>query len=422
MEERQARAGEGAPAFSLSWAIDGALGIVLAVALLLELTVVFLSILSRSLGVPWIWTNEAAEMSLTTIAFLGGAFAYRRGEHAFIHTLLDALPLAWHRACLVLIQFLVLIVALTMVVSGSFFFRARWEDLSPILEMHTSWFVLPLILSMVVLGVTAIERLLSQHRPTVLAVGSMLAICVLILALTRQNWQPWFGGDATLYVALGIFFAAVLIGLPVGFALLLSSMCYLGTMGRMPVVMLAQTMTRGINGFVLLAVPFFIVAGTIMNDGGISRRLVQMVHAFVGHVRGGLFQVMIVSMYVVSGLSGSKAADVAAVGLVMRDMLRQEGYSLEKATAVLASGAVMGETVPPSLPMLVLGAVTTISVGTLFIGGLIPAAVMGVCLMALIYIQFRKSTARHGKPAWPAPPPYASDPVWRDPCRRGDRH
>jgi tripartite ATP-independent transporter DctM subunit len=394
MEERQARAGEGAPASSLSWAIDGALGIVLAVALLLELTVVFLSILSRSLGVPWIWTNEAAEMSLTTIAFLGGAFAYRRGEHAFIHTLLDALPLAWHRACLVLIQFLVLIVALTMVVSGSFFFRARWDDLSPILEMHTSWFVLPLILSMVVLGVTAIERLLSQHRPTVLAVGSMLAICVLILALTRQNWQPWFVGDATLYVALGIFFAAVLIGLPVGFALLLSSMCYLGTMGRMPVVMLAQTMTRGINGFVLLAVPFFIVAGTIMNDGGISRRLVQMVHAFVGHVRGGLFQVMIVSMYVVSGLSGSKAADVAAVGLVMRDMLRQEGYSLEKATAVLASGAVMGETVPPSLPMLVLGAVTTISVGTLFIGGLIPAAVMGVCLMALIYIQFRKSTMR----------------------------
>jgi len=112
----------------------------------------------------------------------------------------------------------------------------------------------------------------------------------------------------------------------------------------------------------------------------------------VGHVRGGLFQVMVVSMYIVSGLSGSKAADVAAVGLVMRDMLRREGYSLEKATAVLASGAVMGETVPPSIPMLVLGAVTTISVGTLFIGGLIPAAVVGLCLMALIYLQFRKSS------------------------------
>src|SRR5208337_1507228 len=124
----------------------------------------------------------------------------------------------------------------------------------------------------------------------------------------------------------------------------LSALCYLHTVGTMPTIMLSQTMTRGINGFVLLAVPFFILAGTIMNEGGISRRLVHMVHAFVGHVRGGLFQVMVVSMYIVSGLSGSKAADVAAVGLVMRDMLRQEGYSLEKATAVLASGAVMGET------------------------------------------------------------------------------
>jgi tripartite ATP-independent transporter DctM subunit len=158
--------------------------------------------------------------------------------------------------------------------------------------------------------------------------------------------------------------------------------------------MLAQTMTRGINGFVLLAVPFFILAGMVMNEGGISRRLVQMVHAYVGHLRGGLFQVMVVSMYIVSGLSGSKAADVAAVGLVMRDMLRKEGYSLEQATAVLASGAVMGETVPPSIPMLVLGAVTTISIGTLFIGGLIPAAVVGICLMTLIYFQFRKSTMR----------------------------
>jgi tripartite ATP-independent transporter DctM subunit len=283
-------------------------------------------------------------------------------------------------------------VAITMGMSAYSFFLSRWDDLTPVLEIHTSWFVLPLILCMVVLGITAIERLRAQDRSPVLAVGCALAILILSLVLTRDIWRPWFAGDAALGLALGIFFAAVLIGLPVGFALLLSSLCYLQTVGTMPAIMLSQTMTRGINGFVLLAVPFFILAGSIMNEGGISRRLVHMVHAFVGHVRGGLFQVMVVSMYIVSGLSGSKAADVAAVGLVMRDMLRREGYSLEKATAVLASGAVMGETVPPSIPMLVLGAVTTISIGTLFVGGLVPAAVVGVCLMGLIYFQFRKST------------------------------
>jgi tripartite ATP-independent transporter DctM subunit len=128
-----------------------------------------------------------------------------------------------------------------------------------------------------------------------------------------------------------------------------------------------------------------------MNDGGISLRLVRLVQAFVGHVRGGLFQVMVVSMYIVSGLSGSKAADVAAVGSVMRDILRREGYNLEQATAVLAASAAMGETVPPSIAMIVLGSVTTVSIGAMFVAGIIPAAVVAICLMLLIYIQARRS-------------------------------
>jgi tripartite ATP-independent transporter DctM subunit len=102
---------------------------------------------------------------------------------------------------------------------------------------------------------------------------------------------------------------------------------------------------------------------------------------------------MIVSMYVVSGLSGSKAADIAAVGSVMRDMLRREGYSIEQSAALLAASAVMGETVPPSIAILVLCSVTTVSVGALFIAGLMPAATVAVCLMTLVYLQARWSNA-----------------------------
>jgi tripartite ATP-independent transporter DctM subunit len=122
-----------------------------------------------------------------------------------------------------------------------------------------------------------------------------------------------------------------------------------------------------------------------------SASALWLVQVFVGHFRGGLLQVMVISMYVVSGLSGSKSADVAAVGSVMRDMLRRERYNVEQATAVLAASAVMGETVPPSIPMLVLGSVTSLSIGSLFIAGFIPAAVVGLCLMILIYLQARKS-------------------------------
>jgi len=149
---------------------------------------------------------------------------------------------------------------------------------------------------------------------------------------------------------------------------------------------------NGTGNFILLAVPFFILAGLIMERGGMSVRLVRFIHALVGHLRGGLLQVAVVSMYVVSGLSGSKPADVAAVGTVMRDELTERHGAAEGA-AVLAASAIMGETVPPSIAMLIVGSITNVSVAAMFIGGLIPAAVMALSLMALIYVRARRSNA-----------------------------
>src|SRR6185312_5868747 len=133
--------------------------------------------------------------------------------------------------------------------------------------------------------------------------------------------------------------------------------------------------------------PFFVLAGLIMERGGISFRLVHFVHALVGHLRSGLLQVMVLSMYLVSGLSGSKSADVAAVGTVMRGMLKREHYSASEGTAVLSASAAMGECIPPSIAMLVLGSITKLSMIALFLAGLIPAAVVAVCLAVLIYVR-----------------------------------
>src|SRR5205814_4349215 len=124
-------------------------------------------------------------------------------------------------------------------------------------------------------------------------------------------------------------------------------------------------------------------AGLIMERGVISVRLVRFIHTVVGHMRGGLLQVAVLSMYVVSGLSGSKPADVAAVGTVMRDELR-ECHGAAEGAAVLAASAVMGETVPPSIAMLIVGSITNVSVGAMFIGGLAPAAGMAVWLFGLV--------------------------------------
>jgi len=159
-------------------------------------------------------------------------------------------------------------------------------------------------------------------------------------------------------------------------------------------------MVNGTGNFILLAIPFFILAGLIMERGGISVRLVRFIHTLVGHWRGGLLQVTVASMYVVSGLSGSKPADVAAVGTVMRDQLRERHGAAEGA-AVLAAAAIMGETVPPSIAMLIVGSITSVSVGAMFIGGLLPAALMALCLMMLIYSRARRvGTPREPRASW----------------------
>ena len=136
-----------------------------------------------------------------------------------------------------------------------------------------------------------------------------------------------------------------------------------------------------------------------MERGGVSLRLIRFIQSLVGHLRGGLLQVTIASMYVISGLSGSKPADVAAVGTVMRDQLRERHGAAEGA-AVLAASAIMGETVPPSIAMLIVGSITNVSVAAMFIGGVIPAAVIAVCLAALIHVR----AGRAGAPLLPRAP------------------
>jgi tripartite ATP-independent transporter DctM subunit len=248
----------------------------------------------------------------------------------------------------------------------------------------------PLPAGMALLMLYAAVNLRRHHGAMALGVGLVFALFVTIAALTRDTWLPLLGDDAAIIAALSLFFFAILAGVPVGFVLLLSTATYLWGTGTAPLVVLPQTMVNGTGNFILLAVPFFILAGLVMERGGISIRLVRFIHTLVGHMQGGLLQVTVASMYVVSGLSGSKPADVAAVGTVMRDELAERHGAAEGA-AVLAASAVMGETVPPSIAMLIVGSITNVSVGAMFIGGLAPAAVMALCLMALIYVRARAS-------------------------------
>ncbi len=377
----------------LTWLrlIDRAAESLIVAALLGELVLVLANVMARLFfHHSFLWTDEIARLALSILAFIGGAVAYRRRDHAFVRVILSRLPNGGERGCLALADVVVLFVAgITGFVSIEFL-TSSWGELTPVLQLPAALIASPLPVGMALLMLYAAVNLRRDHGAMALGVGLVFALFVTIAAFTRDTWLPLLGDDAAIIAALSLFFAAILAGVPVGFVLLLSTSTYLWGTGTAPLVVLPQTMVNGTGNFILLAVPFFILAGLVMERGGISIRLVRFIHALVGHMQGGLLQVTVASMYVVSGLSGSKPADVAAVGTVMRDELAERHGAAEGA-AVLAASAVMGETVPPSIAMLIVGSITNVSVGAMFIGGLAPAAVMALCLMALIYVRARAS-------------------------------
>jgi tripartite ATP-independent transporter DctM subunit len=368
--------------------LDRVVDVVVGTALVGELLVVIANVVGRVfIDTPLLWADEVSGFALSVIAFLGGAIAYRREQHVLVRTLIDMLPANPRAASYALVDWLVLEIALVTGYQSLALLVFRWDQVTPILGISATWIAVPLTVSMLVLAVYAVARLLRQPRRAVIASVLLLVASTLVFVAFRHATDLPVSSNWNVTLAIGLVLVTVLIGLPIAFALMLGTILFLYLGGMVAMVALPQNMVDGTGRFVLLALPFFIFAGIVMERGGISRRLVAFVAALVGGLRGGLLQVMVVSMYIVSGISGSKAADVAAVGLVMRDMLEKEKYDVDDSAALLAASAAMGECIPPSLAMLVLGSVTSLSVAALFAAGLIPAAVIAVCLMVLIWLR-----------------------------------
>src|ERR1700754_127838 len=188
------------------------------------------------------------------------------------------------------------------------------------------------------------------------------------------------------------FFITLFSGLPIGFALALAALTFIWVEGTLPGVIFAQQMARGIDNFVLLAIPFFILVGYLMEANGMSVRLIELLQRAVGHLRGGLNVVMVTSMVLFSGISGSKMADVAAVGSVLIPAARRTRQNPGSAVALLAASAVMAETIPPCINLIILGFVANLSIGGLFVAGVLPAGLMALALIAVCIIFGRKPT------------------------------
>jgi C4-dicarboxylate transporter DctM subunit len=188
-----------------------------------------------------------------------------------------------------------------------------------------------------------------------------------------------------------VFTALLLLAVPVAFTIGMAGFLGLWWSGGYPLSVIIQQMFLAVDSFVLLAIPLFILAGALMETGGIAVRLVRLAQALVGWIRGGLAMAVVIAEYIFSGISGSTIADVSAIGSTMIPPMVRAGYRPEQAVSVVAAASAMGILVPPCILMIVIGAIANVSVAALFVGGFVPALVLALAIMAYIYVDARRN-------------------------------
>jgi tripartite ATP-independent transporter DctM subunit len=351
--------------------------------------VVFLDVVFRYfLSDPLQWSDEVAIAVLIAITFLGGALALYRSEHLGVRSLRNALTGQWADRADGFSAWIILIVSLCVTWSAVPLVEsvAGQTTVSGLLPAGIDYYPLPV-------GGAIMSFFAAFHLSRVPRRGlrqSAVAVAASAAGLLVWGWLAPASTGAGIWLMLAVDVACLAAAVPVAFALAAGSLGYMAVTSSLPIIQFTAVMQSGVSSFVLLAIPFFVLAGLVMGINGMSSRLIAFLDMVIGRVRGGLSVVMIAAMAVFSGISGSKSADVAAVGSIMLPAMRQSGYDENDAVALLAATAVMGETIPPCINMIILGYVANVSIGGLFVAGLLPAGVMALGLILVAVLTARR--------------------------------
>jgi tripartite ATP-independent transporter DctM subunit len=371
-----------------------------AILLAADLLVVCGSVLLRFLfNAPVEWADDVARGLMVGSSFFGAASALARGENLGVAFFIDLLPPGPRRVIDSMGALLV------TVISGYVAFNAI--KLGWLTTGQTSGSGLPLELTFYPMGAGALLMTIFAldvfcRRPVRDVIAGVVATGLIVGLYLVWDFAAPASVPSSGTLMLAGFFITLFGGLPIGFALALAALTFIWVEGTLPGVIFAQQMARGIDNFVLLAIPFFILVGYLMEANGMSVRLIELLQRAVGRMRGGLNVVMVTSMVLFSGISGSKMADVAAVGSVLIPAARRSKQNPGGAVALLAASAVMAETIPPCINLIILGFVANLSIGGLFVAGLLPAGLMALALIAVsIIFGKRPASAEEIEPQIP---------------------
>jgi len=361
-----------------------------ALLVLAEIVVLSLGVVYRYvLQTPLTWSDELASILFLWLAMLGAVVALQHGEHMRLTVFVARLSEGKRRKVESLVACLTVLFCAALLWPAIEHMNEQWVILTPALEIPDALRVAAVVVG---LGLMLMQSLLQLSRAARGADLTWALGCLLVLGAALHGASPFlmnFGhGNLLLFFVLMVG-VCVVMGLPIAFAFGLCTVAYLQFSTSTPLTIVVSRIDEGMSHLILLSVPLFVFLGAFIAVTGLAKAMVQFLASLLGHFRGGLQYVLLAAMYLVSGISGSKAADMAAVAPALFPEMKQRGADPGRLVALLAASGAMSETIPPSLVLITIGAVTGVSIAALFVGGLMPALVGMLALCVVVYWQAR---------------------------------
>ena len=367
-----------------------------ALLVVAEVLVLFVGVIGRYVfHAPIVWSDELASLLFLWLAMLGAVVAFRRGEHMRM-TAIVGMSTPPVRAFLDVLATASALAFLLLILAPAYEFAADEIFITtPALEIAGTWRAAALPVGFGAMTLVALLQLAraGSLRHLIAAVVLVGAIAALLVALRPVLIGL---GNLNLLIFFVVFVGAmVFAGVPIAFSFALATFGYLALSTSTPTVIIVGRMDEGMSHLILLSVPLFVFLGLLIEMTGMARAMVGFLASLLGHVRGGLSYVLIGAMYLVSGISGSKAADMAAVAPVLFPEMKARGAKPGDLVALLSATGAQTETIPPSLVLITIGSVTGVSIAALFTGGLLPGLVLGMTLCALVWWRYRGEDLSH---------------------------
>jgi tripartite ATP-independent transporter DctM subunit len=341
---------------------------------------------------PLVWADELASILFLWLAMLGAAIALQRSEHMRMTAVANRFS---QRTASVLDGLAVAapLVFLVLILPAALAYTQEENAIhTPALDLPNAWRVAAIPAGVVLMFGFAMLRIL---RTKSAGLAGLAVVVVLGLAYAASPILYQIGNVNLLVFFLGILSICVLAGIPIAFCFALSTYGYLALTTDIPLSVMPSRMDEGMSHLILLSIPLFVFLGKLVEMTGMAKAMVDFLASLLGHVRGGLHYVLIGAMYLVSGISGSKAADMAAVAPVLFPEMKKRGANEGDLVALLSATGAQTETVPPSIVLITIGSVTGVSIASLFTGGLVPALVLGLMLCLLVYWRSRSEDLSH---------------------------